>query len=89
MGEDLHVDPRFVHFLDAHLTEVVEAFEHVGIAHALAADKLRGQFLVPVVLLQRDDRTFQPWQHDVPSPARCWMTLPSNGEGACHGGAGA
>ena len=25
MGEDLHVDPGLVHFLDAHLTEVIEA----------------------------------------------------------------
>jgi hypothetical protein len=25
LGEDLHVDPGLVHFLDAHLTEVIEA----------------------------------------------------------------
>jgi predicted TIM-barrel fold metal-dependent hydrolase len=39
---------------------------------AFAAHELRGQFLVPVVLFQRDDRTFQPWQHDAFSPAG-WM----------------
>ena len=68
--EDLHVDARLVHFLEAHLAEIVQALEHFRIAHGFTAHELRGQFLVPVVLFQRDHRTFQPWQHDAFSPAR-------------------
>jgi hypothetical protein len=68
MGEDLHVDPGLVHFLQAQFAEVIEPLEHVRIAHAFGAGELRRQLLVPVVLLQRDHRTLRPLQHDAYSP---------------------
>ena len=40
----------------------------IRIAHAFAADELRRQLLVPVVLLERDHRTFRLLQHDVFPP---------------------
>ena len=59
MGEDLHIDAGLVHLLQAQLAEVVEALEHFRIADAFGADELRCDLLVPIVLLQRDHRTFQ------------------------------
>ena len=72
VGEDLHVDPGLVHLLQAQLAEIVEALEHVRIAHAFAADELRRQLLVPIVLLQRDHRTFRLLQHDA-FPPLAWL----------------
>ena len=51
MGQDLHVDPRLVHFLEAHVAEIVEALEHFRIAYAFGADEERRQFLIPVMFL--------------------------------------
>ena len=85
MGQDLHVDPRLVHFLEAHVAEIVEAFEHFRIAHAFGADEERRQLLIPVMFLQRDHRTFQRWQHDCVSPFASRTRCPSNRESDCHG----
>ena len=70
MGQDLHVDPGLVHFLEAQFAEIIEAPEHFRIAHPFGTDEERCQLLVPVVFLQRDHRTFQRSQHDCVSPLR-------------------
>ena len=81
--EDLHVDAGLVHLLEPQLAEIIEALEHLGIAHAFGTDELRRQLLVPVVFLQRDHRTFRPPQHDAFSFAR--LDEASSNRGAeCH-----
>ncbi len=75
MRDDLHVDARLVHLAQPQLAEIIEALEHLGVAHALAAGELCGKLLVPVMFFQRDHRAFRPWQHDIlPSPGwtRFW-----------------
>jgi len=52
VGEDLHVDAGLVHLAQPDLAEIVEALEHVDVAHAFAADKARGELPVPVMLLR-------------------------------------
>jgi hypothetical protein len=66
MGQDLHVDAGLIHLAQPQLAEIIETPEHLGVAHAFAADELRGKLLVPVVLLERDHRTFRPVQHAAP-----------------------
>ena len=66
--KDLHVDAGLIHFAQAQLADIVEALEHFRIAHTLGAHEVRRQLVVPVVLLQRDDRTFQRSQHDGTCP---------------------
>jgi hypothetical protein len=71
MGQDLNVDPGLVHLAQAQLADIIETLEHLGVAHAFAADELRGKLLVPVVLLQRDYRAIRSLHHDA-SPL-IWM----------------
>ena len=62
--DDLDVDARLVHVLDAQVAEIVEAFELLVVAGALDPRIGLRQLLVPVVLLDRDDRTVRLFQHD-------------------------
>ncbi len=71
VGQDLHVDPGRVHLLDPQLAHVIKPLQHLRIARAFAADELRGQFLVPVVLLERDHLALRLLPHDACShPSR-------------------
>ena len=64
MREHLHVDPGLIHLLDAQFAEVVETFRGLVGAPSLEAGEMLRHLAVPVVLLQRDDRTIRLLHHD-------------------------
>ena len=75
--EDLHIDAGLVHLAQAQLAEIVEAVEHVGSAHALPAREPARELLVPIVLLDGDDGTFRPLEHDAYLPkTQVWLLRP-------------
>ena len=61
--EHLDVDPDLVHLLDAQFTEIEQALFRLAPASRLRTGKLLGQFRVPVVFLQRNDRTIWFLEH--------------------------
>ena len=67
VGEHLHVDADFVHLLEAPFAEIVETLLGVAAARRFDAGKGLGQFGIPVVLLERDDRTVRFFHHDAAS----------------------
>src|SRR5262249_33193515 len=68
MGQHLDVDTGLVHLLE---TNLAGGEQPSGDARCtLRARAVRGQFLVPIVLLQCDDRTFRLLQHVFPP---CWQ----------------
>ena len=69
--EDLDVDARFVHFLDADLAQIVEALLQFGRAEHVAALDVLDELRVPEMFLDRDDLRPALLRHDVVLPG--WM----------------
>ncbi len=65
MRQHLHVDADLVHLPDAQLAEIVQPLPGVARPPGFDARVGRGQFGVPIMLLQRDDWTFRLDIHDV------------------------
>src|SRR5262249_7031295 len=66
--QHLDVDTGLVHFLEADFAKVIESIRDARIA--LDAGGLRRQLRIPVMLLDRDDRTFRLLQHGANFPVR-------------------
>src|SRR5262249_18816995 len=63
MRDQLDVDPGLVHLLDAQVAEIMETLEHLVVARALDPRICRRQLGIPIVLLDRDDRTVRLLPH--------------------------
>ncbi len=69
--EDLDVDARFVHFLDADLAQIVEALLQVRCADHVTAFDMLDELRVPEVFLDCDHLRPALLRHDVVLPG--WM----------------
>src|SRR6476469_9938715 len=56
MREYLHVDARFVHFLDAQGRDVLQPFLDLRQALAFAAGKMRNEIDIPIVLFEGNNK---------------------------------
>ncbi len=64
MREHLDVDPGLVHFLEAQTAQIIEPLVRLVAAAGFGAGEMLGQFRVPVVFLDGNDRTIRLFHHD-------------------------
>ena len=65
MGKDLHVDSGLVHLLQAQAAQVIKPLIRLIPAASFGTGEMLGQFPVPVMLLDGNDRTIRLLHHDV------------------------
>ena len=83
MREHLDVDAGLVHLLEAQAAEIEEPLVGLVAAAGFGAGEMLGQFRVPVMLLDGDDRTIRLLHHDA-SPRTLLEPLRSNRPVSCH-----
>ena len=83
MRKHLDVDAGLVHFLQAHRAEIEKPFIRVIAAAGFGAGVMLGQFRIPVMLFDGDDRAIRLFHHDA-SPRNFLRPLPSNAGRPCH-----
>ena len=71
MREHLDVDPRFVHLLEAQTAQVIEPLIRLIATAGFGTGEMLGQFRVPVMLLDGNDRTIRLFHHDA-TPQQKW-----------------
>ena len=56
MREHLHVDARFVHFLDAQVRDVLQPLLDLRETLAFTAGKMRNEIAIPVMLFEGNNK---------------------------------
>ena len=83
MREDLDVDPGLVHLLETQAAQVKEPLVRLVASPGFGTGEMLGQFRVPVMLLDGNDRTIRLLHHDA-SPRTLLEPLRSNRPVSCH-----
>ena len=65
MRKHLDVNPGLIHLLETQASQIIEPFVGLIAPASLRTGEMLGQFRVPVMLLNRNDRTIRLFHHDV------------------------
>src|SRR6185437_12633533 len=83
--EHLDVDACRIHLLEAQAAEIKEPFVRFVAPASFRTGEMLGQFRIPVVFLDGNNRTIRLLHHGISPRLYCLKPFPSNGGGDCHG----